>query len=228
MSSSPKRKTSLRGKREERSELGSSRPVPLGGGAEAAASEEIAETTASTLAAIGVRIRELRQLRGLKLQELADTSGLSPSMLSLVERGRASPSIGSLIVIASALGVAMSDLLVNGDDSEEKIVVRASEARIVETAQHVVRRLLREDRARGVSVAVNEYAPHTGSAEHPITHDGFEYGFVLEGELTVEVDGSKHVLQQGDLIAYSSRRRHKIWNHARKKVRTLWFNLDRE
>ncbi len=141
--------------------------------------EEIAETTANTLAAIGFRIRELRQLRRLTLQELADVSGLSTSMLSLVERGRASPSIGSLIVIASALGVAMSDLLVNGADSEEKIVVRASEARKVETAQHVVRRLLREDRSRGVSVAVNEYAPHTGSAEHPISHGGFEYGFVL-------------------------------------------------
>jgi transcriptional regulator with XRE-family HTH domain len=190
--------------------------------------EKIAETTANTLAAIGFRIRELRQLRGLTLQELADVSGLSTSMLSLVERGRASPSIGSLIVIASALGVAMSDLLVHGADSEEKIVVRASEARTVETAQHVVRRLLREDRSRGVSVAVNEYVPHTGSAEHPISHDGFEYGFVLQGELTVEVDGTKHVLRQGDLIAYSSRRKHKIWNHGKTKVRTLWFNLDRE
>src|SRR5947209_349892 len=89
--------------------------------------EAVAETTASTLAAIGCRIRELRQTRELTLQQLADVSGLSTSMLSLVERGRASPSIGSLIVIASALGVAMSDLLVSGEDGEEKIVVRASE-----------------------------------------------------------------------------------------------------
>jgi transcriptional regulator with XRE-family HTH domain len=191
-------------------------------------SGEIAETTANTLAAMGSRIRELRQTRELTLQELAEMSGLSTSMLSLVERGRASPSIGSLIVIASALGVTMSDLLVNGPDSDEKIVVRASEARVVETAEHVVRRLMREDRARGVSVAVNEYAPHTGSTEHPITHEGFEYGFVLQGELTVEVDGTRHVLRQGDLIAYSSRRKHKIWNHGRIKVRTLWFNLDRD
>ena len=191
-------------------------------------SDEVAETTASTLAAIGGRIRELRQLRGLTLQALADASGLSTSMLSLVERGRASPSIGSLIVIASALGVTMSDLLVQGADAEEKIVVRAAEARVVETAEHVVRRLLREDRSRGISVAVNEYAPHTGSTEHPISHDGFEYGFVLDGELTVEVDGTRHILQGGDLIAYSSRRRHKIWNHGESKVRTLWINLDRE
>lgn len=189
---------------------------------------EVAHTRASTLAAIGLRIRELRQGRGMTLQVLAATTDLSPSMLSLVERGRASPSIGSLVVIASALGVTMSDLIVCEPTSDEKLVVRASDQRAVETAQNVVRRLLREDRARGVSVAINEYEPHTGNAENPVTHDGFEYGYILEGKLTVEVDGVSYQLEAGDLIAYSSRRPHRFWNHGRKKVRTLWFNLKRE
>ena len=193
-----------------------------------AAQNDIPETTAMTLVAIGNRIREVRQARGLTLQAIADVSGLSPSMLSLVERGRASPSIGSLIVIANSLGVAMSDLLATESAVEEKLVVRADEAKVVETAQHVVRRLLREDRAHGVSVAINEYDPHTGSAEKPIAHEGYEYGYVLEGELTVEVDGTSHLLRNGDLISYSSRRHHKIWNHGGKKVRTLWFNLGRD
>jgi len=187
-----------------------------------------ARTTASTLAAIGLRIRELRRARRMTLQALAGVTGLSPSMLSLVERGRASPSIGSLVVIASALGVTMSDLIVCEPPSDEKLVVRASDQHAVETAQHVVRRLLREDRARGVSVAINEYAPRTGSAENPVTHDGFEYGYLLEGKLTVEVDGVSYQLESGDLIAYSSRRPHRFWNHGKKKVRTLWFNLKRE
>ncbi len=188
----------------------------------------VAHTTASTLAAIGLRIRELRQARGMTLQALAATTNLSPSMLSLVERGRASPSIGSLVVIASALGVTMSDLIVCEPTSDENLVVRASDQHAVETAQHVVRRLLREDRTRGVSVAVNEYQPHTGNAERPVTHDGFEYGYILEGKLTVEVDGDSYQLGAGDLIAYSSRRPHRFWNHGKKKVRTLWFNLKRE
>ena len=189
---------------------------------------EAAQTTASTLAAIGLRIRERRQARGMTLQDRAATTDLSPSMLSLVERGRASPSIGSLVVIASALGVAMSDLIVHEPASDEKLVVHASDQHAVETAQHVVRRLLREDGARGVSVAINEYEQHTGNAEKAVTHDGFEYGYILEGKLTVEVDGVSYALEQGDLIAYSSRRPHRFWNHGRKKVRTLWFNLKRE
>lgn len=186
------------------------------------------ESTASTLAAIGGRIREERLAREMTLQTLAGACGLSPSMLSLVERGRASPSIGSLIVIANALGVQMSDLIVEQGPAEESLVVRARDQKAIETASHVIRRLIKEDRARGVSVALNEYQPHTGAAEKPITHDGYEYGFVLDGTLTVEVDGTIHVLESGDLISYSSRRPHRIWNHGETRVRTLWINVQRD
>lgn len=189
--------------------------------------DAVAETMATTLAAIGNRIRRARTNRRMTLQAIAQVSGLSPSMLSLVERGRASPSIGSLIVIANALGITMSELVSTPEAREDRLVVHSGDAPIVETAKHVLRRLLREDHKRGVSVALNEYQPHTGSNERPISHEGFEYGFVLEGQLTVEVDGTSHQLEAGDLIAYDSRRQHKIWNHGAEKVRTLWFNLDR-
>jgi transcriptional regulator with XRE-family HTH domain len=74
-------------------------------------SERIWIETADALAAIGNRIRDLRGQKGLTLQALSEQTGLSPSMLSLVERGQTSPSIGTLVVISSALGVHMSDLL---------------------------------------------------------------------------------------------------------------------
>jgi transcriptional regulator with XRE-family HTH domain len=218
----PARKVDLGFPGAGRHQEGSEMDIPVEGSLDAGA-----DTTASTLAAIGNRIRKARLARSMTLQAIAQVSGLSPSMLSLVERGRASPSIGSLIVIANALGITMSELVSTPEARENRLVVHSDEAPIVETAKHVVRRLLREDRERGVSVALNEYEPHTGSAERPISHEGFEYGFILEGQLTVEVDGVSHQLKAGDLIAYDSRRQHKIWNHGAQKVRTLWFNLDR-
>lgn len=190
--------------------------------------DELAESAAQTLLAIGLKIREIRQLRGLTLQALGDATRLSPSMLSLVERGRASPSIGTLIVVANALDITMSDLMANESDADEKLVARAEDAKIVETAEHVVRRLLRDDRAHGVSIAVSEYAPHTGNTERPISHEGFEYGYILEGQLTVEVDGQEHMLSKGDLISYKSTRMHKIWNDGETMTRTLWINLHRD
>ena len=201
----------------------------MGGSGATRSAEGLAETTAITIAKIGNRIRELRRRRGMTLQAIARISGLSPSMISLVERGRASPSIGSLIVVANALGISMSELVAaNGEQRQSRLVVSSADASIVRTTRHVVRRLLREDRERGVSVALNEYEPHTGSAERPISHTGFEYGFILQGELSVKVDGTEYVLREGDLIAYGSRRMHKIWNNGSTKAKTLWINLDRE
>jgi uncharacterized cupin superfamily protein len=50
---------------------------------------------------------------------------------------------------------------------------------------------------------------------------------VLEGELTLEVDGVAYVLRPGDLISYDSSRAHRIWNHGAPPVRALWVNLER-
>jgi transcriptional regulator with XRE-family HTH domain len=192
------------------------------------AAGEVTQATADILATIGERIRSARQGQGMTLQTLASASNLSVSMLSLVERGRATPSIGSLVAIANCLGVTMSDIVAPGPSANPGIVVRVADQQIVETANHVIRRIIREDRTRGVSIAVNEYEPNTGNSEQPVSHDGYEYGFVLEGTLSVEVDGTPFELGRGDLISYSSRKPHKLWNYGTEKVRTLWFNLQRD
>ena len=189
--------------------------------------ERISVETADALVAIGNRIRERRSQKALTLQALSELTGLSPSMLSLVERGQTSPSIGTLVVISSALGMHMSDLLAVNDRAARDPVSRVREQPMYETARGVLRRILREDRIRGVEVAINEYAPDTGSAEQPVHHAGYEYGVVLEGELTVEVDGLAYVLGPGDLISYDSSRAHRIWNHGPERARALWVNLER-
>lgn len=185
------------------------------------------ETASRTLLAIGQRIRDARKGRGMTLQQLGEASGISSSMLSLVERGLASPSIGSLIVVGEALGKSMSDLLASDDHSDD-LVVRANATEFVVTVNNVRRKVMKEDRTNGVSIAINEYAPKTASNDTPLSHDGFEYGLLLDGQLTVEVDGVSHVLTAGDLISYSSRRPHKIWNHSETTARSVWFNTDRK
>ncbi|MEP0321460.1 cupin domain-containing protein [Bauldia litoralis] len=200
----------------------------MGKEATAQQTAETSDSPARALEAIGRRIREIRKSRGMTLHALAEACGLSSSMLSLVERGLASPSIGSLVVVGEALGTTMSDFLSANDEQSDRIVTRAADAIIVETAHHVVRRMLKEDRYRGISIAINEYAPKTGSNEDPLQHEGYEYGLVLDGQLTVQVDGVSHILNEGDLISYSSRRSHRIWNHGDRVARTVWFNTTRE
>ncbi len=185
----------------------------------------LSETTEKTLVMIGQRIRDLRKARGMTLQALAEVTGLSSSMLSLVERGLASPSIGSLIVISDALGKTMSALVSEGTDNLDNLVVRARDAQVVKTAGGVIRRVMKEDITNDVTVAVNEYAPQTGSSEHLLSHDGFEYGLLMEGTLIVEVEGMSHLLYVGDMISYPSRRPHRIWNPGPGMARSVWFNI---
>jgi transcriptional regulator with XRE-family HTH domain len=175
------------------------------------------------LAAIGQNVRRLRNEKGLTLQALAKRTGLSPSMLSLVERGKAGSSIGRLVVLASALDTEMSDLL--GDNGrDDECVSRSKSQRVVETVGGVSRRIATNDRKRGIEIAVNEYRPATASS---VRHEGFEYGIILQGRLEVTVQGQKHVLNPGDLISYSSTQPHRIANVGARPARALWINLRR-
>jgi transcriptional regulator with XRE-family HTH domain len=189
--------------------------------------EALAAAAEDTLASIGQRVRELRAAKGFTLQDLGARTSLSPSMLSLVERGKTMPSIGSLIVICSALGVHMADLLAPEGLAARDPVSRVAKQPIFETAKGVMRRLLRENKALGVEIAINEYAPQRGNSPTPVQHSGYEFGIVLEGELTVTLDGVSHVLTPGDLISYDSMRGHKILNNGSQRVRALWINLNR-
>jgi transcriptional regulator with XRE-family HTH domain len=60
---------------------------------------------------MGDRLREARQARGLSLRGLADRLGVSPSLISQVENGRARPSVSTLYAIASELEISLDELL---------------------------------------------------------------------------------------------------------------------
>lgn len=186
-----------------------------------------ASETAGVLSTMGRNIRQMRIEKGMTLQALADLTGLSPSMLSLLERGRTGPSIGTLVVVASALGAQMSDLLDRSDGGEEDPVSRAAGRRAFETGAGVTRRILKQDQARGVEIAVNDYRPGTSNAPTAHGHEGFEYGIVLEGVMEVALSGRSYTLEPGDLISYPSPQPHRFTNVGKSRARTLWINLRR-
>ncbi len=188
---------------------------------------DLESLASSALLAIGSQVRQLRNERGLTLQALAEMTGLSASLLSLVERGKTSPSIGTLVSIAHAFDVHMTDLMPGTPAPPELPVLRHHEQRVYATPEGVNRRILRDDRVRGLELALNEYGPGGTSAESLLHHAGYEYGVVIEGNLTVEVDGESYELEPGDSIAYDSTRPHRITNTRPTEARAMWVNLDR-
>ena len=70
------------------------------------------------------RIRSARTDRQLTLEQLAERTGLTKSVLSKFENFRVTPSLGALGNIAEALGVTMSELLDGVDERPSMVVVR--------------------------------------------------------------------------------------------------------
>lgn len=179
----------------------------------------------ATIRQVGARIRERRKKLGLTLNDVAERTGVSISMLSMLERGVAGASIGTLVAVASALHLHMHDLFEVPEESEDSPVIRREEQTEVVTGEGVIRRLVHYSRADGVEMSMHEYEPGTASAEEPLHHEGREFGLLLSGSLTVEVDGARHRLRPGDAIAYDSTRPHRMVNLGRAKARAVWVGV---
>ena len=69
------------------------------------------QATEAEYGGMGDRLRAARQAHGLSLRALADRLGVSPSLISQVETGRANPSVSTLYAIVNALGISLDELL---------------------------------------------------------------------------------------------------------------------
>ena len=67
--------------------------------------------TAPEFATMGERLRRARTARGLSLRSVAKRLGVSPSLISQVETGRAKPSVSTLYALANELGISLDELM---------------------------------------------------------------------------------------------------------------------
>lgn len=187
----------------------------------------VPETASSVIATIGQNIRRRRMELGLTLQAIADRSGISTSMLSLIERGKSSPSIGSLVAIASSLDTQTSELI-SSSRASDQVVSRVADQRVHDSAEGVTRRILKVDQDHAIELAISDFEPGTASAPTAVRHDGYEFGVVLDGILTVNLGRQTYRLNPGDLISYPSTQLHRIANNETGRARALWINLLKE
>jgi transcriptional regulator with XRE-family HTH domain len=160
--------------------------------------------TASLASAIGGRVRQDRQARGLTLDQLAEAAGVSRRMLVNVEQGAANPSVGTLLRISDALGIGLPALV---DSPKPKPVVRV-------TRQGHGAALWRSDAGgRGVLVAGTEppdvvelwdwsLTPgdhHESEAHAAGTKELLQ---VHQGAVTLEVATQSFTLDAGDAVTF--------------------------
>jgi transcriptional regulator with XRE-family HTH domain len=190
-----------------------------------------------TTAEIGQRLRDARLERGLSLRALAQSLGVSASLLSQVETGKTQPSVSTLYAIVSALGVSLDDLLgVTADSGRAPSpapagapVQRASENPVLEMENGVRWERLAIGQDGAADALLVTYAPGASSSVEGrlMRHSGVEYAYVLEGRLTLQLDFDEYELAPGDSLHFDSVRPHLYSNRGDTVARGVWFVVGR-
>lgn len=179
---------------------------------------------------VGQNVRRERQRAGLSMRELARRLGVSASFLSQFELGQSQAAVSTLFAIASELNLSLDDLLGHSvAPADEQADSQATLAHAPEeylAFQTGVRwRRLAELEGEQVDFLLTEYEPGADSApaDQPQRHRGNDYGYVLEGTLTIVINGRRRRFKQGSAIAMRGDVPHRLLNETDKLVRTIWF-----
>ena len=161
---------------------------------------------------IGERLRELREARNISMRTLATKSGLSANALSMIERGRASPSVSTLYKLADALGVSITSFF--GSDSERKQVVflKGDERPRVSFTRGVFEGLGGEHFVGRVEPFILTLESNANSGPRTMTHTGHEFVFCLRGKLEYQVERQIYELESGDSLLFAANLKHRWKN----------------
>lgn len=203
--------------------------------------------------AMGDHLRAARRRRHLSLRDLAARIGLSASLISQVETGRARPSVSTLYAIANELDVSLDELLFNdaeraGRNGAPPLTVvpvepppptavvanahpvqHADDRKAIRLASGVVWERLTTDSVPGIDFLYVTYeVGGASSPEHEFQrHGGHEWGFVMSGRLGVTIGFEEHELGPGDSISIDSTVPHRLYNRGTVPVHGIWFVLGR-
>ena len=177
---------------------------------------------------VGERIKTLREQKGLSLKDVADSSGFSTALLSQVENHLVSPSLGTMIKLAKALGVKVGDFL--GETSGEPFaIVRKDERKTISRFAskdgvkygYSYESLGFEKKNRNMEPFIVTLEPATIKTSKTSVHEGEEFIFVLEGQMEVILGNHTDILYPGDSIYYDSTIPHRVQCHQEKVTKIL-------
>jgi transcriptional regulator with XRE-family HTH domain len=167
---------------------------------------------------------------------LARSVGVSPSLISQIERGHSRPSVSTLVALANALGVSVDALFRDrdaggraGDHESERVsdayVVRRGERAAIDIDGGVRWEQLTPVPLRGVEFKELVYSAHGESNPSLYRHPGMEMVLVLEGELDIFVGLELCRLGEGDSICFPSTTPHRYVNPTRMTTRAVTVTL---
>ena len=183
------------------------------------------DTTTDVNARMAQRVRELRAAQGLSLDGLAARSGVSRSMISLVERGESSPTAVVLEKLATGLGVTMASMFDPPGAATARggpIARRDDQPLWRDPASGYVRRNVSPLGApQSMQIVEVEFPPRARVAFETGARDVriHQQVWVLEGTIDITVGDERHRLRDGDCLSMQLDRPTMFHNPTRKPTR---------
>jgi len=175
---------------------------------------DISSSESVTVEAVGDRIRELREAKGLGYDELANVTGFDVESLEKIEKNDIQPQLGTLVRLSKALDSAFSRL-VSGVGDKLYSITRKHERRIVSRSTsakgkklYTYKSLAPEVKGRhmeALAVTLEENPEQETSV-----HEGEEFIYVIEGTVIARIDQDVFELEPGDSIYYLSTTPHMV------------------
>lgn len=181
----------------------------------------------------------------MSLRSVATAVGVSASLISQVETGKTQPSVSTLYALTNHLGLSMDELLgvtpsptaeaaspasvLERSGSVHPVVQRAAENPCLEMNNGVRWERLAIGEGGPADPLLVSYSPGASSSIEGklMRHSGIEYAYILEGEITLQLEFDTYVLGPGDSLQFDSVRPHMFANRGQVVARGVWFVVGR-
>jgi transcriptional regulator with XRE-family HTH domain len=160
--------------------------------------------------AIGDKLRTMRLKKKMGLVELGQHTGLSPALLSKIERGRMFPTLPTLLRVALVFGVGLDFFFAGARDKPLVAIVRHGDRVQLPDrpgAKDVAYRFQSLDylaTERRFNCYYAEFFPVAADKLHRHDHQGVEFIYVMQGSLVLHAGDAEHQLEAGDAIYFDA------------------------
>ncbi len=165
---------------------------------------------------IAINLKKIRQARGMSLDQAAEQTGVSKSMLGQIERGEANPTIGILGRIVSGLRIGLDSLVKVPEDSVYPVDRSRLTPSKEEPGRYRVLTYFPYEKARNFELYVIVVWPGEAYTSGAHGEGTKEYVLVNKGSLTLEIEGEEHLVKTGDALRFDSDKTHVYQNRGQE------------
>ena len=167
----------------------------------------------------GAKMKQLRLLRKMSFEQLANKTGFSQRYLKVIEEGIAIPPVSAVIQIAKALAIdAGSFLSAEEQQASEK---RRRESFYKRTQAYSYKTLTPDAETRHMKAFLVTIDPRQDHKMVDYKHEGEEFLYVLKGHIEVMVGENENLLKKGETLHFNSGITHKLRNVSDEEAKLL-------